>query len=156
MENKIFLKKLFNQGKLKIVDSSEEIKDSYIEKSGSNLTSAKILLENDLLEESITLTYYSMYNSVIALMFKCGIKCENHSASIILLKEIFEIDNSKLFYAKKERIDKQYYTDFDIKKQEVIDAIRDAEMFTNELIDFISKMNNIDITNYRNKLEGIL
>jgi len=156
MKNKVLLKKLINEGKLRIVNPSEEIKESYIEKSGSSLTSAKILLENNLLEEAIALTYYSMYNSVIALMFKCGIKCENHTASITLLKEIFGIDNSGLFYAKKERIDKQYYTDFHIKTQEVEDAIKEAEIFASKLIDFISRINNLDVLKYREKLSDIL
>lgn len=156
MKIKKFLKKLNSQGKLKIVEPSKEIKNSYIEKSESNLISAKILFKNNLLEEAITLTYYSMYNMLVALLFMSGIKCENHLASIILLKEIFELENSKLFYAKKERIDKQYYTDFNIKKQEVIESIEEAEIFTNEIDDFISKMNSGDVKNYKNKLNNVL
>ena len=104
-----FLAKLFDEGKLQLVNPSEEIKDSYIKKSESNLISAKILLENNKLEESVSLVYYSMYHMLTALLFKVGIKCENHSASIILLKELFSIDNSGIFFAKKERVDKQYY-----------------------------------------------
>lgn len=92
-----FLKKLYKEGKLKIIESSEEIKNSYIEKSESNLISAKILLGNDRLEESISLAYYSMYHILTALFFAVGIKCENHTASIILLKDIFDIDNKKIF-----------------------------------------------------------
>ena len=155
MKNKL-LAELIKENKLKLVESSEEIKDSYLEKSQSNLDSAKILLENNKLEESVSLTYYSMYNIATSLFFKTGIKCENHSALIILLKEIFEIDNSSISYAKKERIDKQYYADFEITKEEVNEAIKSAEDFSSILIDFISKMNNSDIEEYREKFKEII
>lgn len=150
-----FLTKLKKKKKLELVEPSEEIKKSYISKSESNLISVKILLENDKLEEAIALSYYSMYHMLTALLFKIGIKCENHSASIILLKEIFDIDNSDILNAKKERIDKQYYTDFSIKKQEVIEAIRDAEKFNDNLLDFISKINNKNIKEYREKFKEL-
>ena len=57
------------------------------------------------------MSYYARYNLLLALLFKAGIKCENHSGSILLLKLLFE--KSELYKiisdAKKERIDKQYY-----------------------------------------------
>lgn len=62
-----FLSKLNKEGRLKLVEPSEEIKDSYIAKSESNLISAKILLSNNKLEESVGLAYYSMYFSNIIL-----------------------------------------------------------------------------------------
>ncbi len=148
-----FLAKLFNERKLQLVDPSEEIKQSYLKKSESNLISAKILLENNKLEESVSLVYYSMYHMLTALLFKLGIKCENHSASIILLKELFSIDNSDIFFAKKERVDKQYYTDFYITKEEVLEAVKIAEDFNKRLFDFISKLDNQKIKEYREKLK---
>ena len=146
-----FLKKIIKEGKLEIVEPSEEISLSYAEKSDSNLISSKILLENGRLEESVGLAYYSMYNLLLALLFKVGIKSENHSASIILLKEIFDFDNEDILEAKKERIDKQYYVDFNITKKEVEDTIKKAELFKNEMKDFISKMNNEDVVGYRER-----
>ncbi len=148
-----FLAKLFDERKLQLVDPSEEIKQSYLKKSENNLISAKILLENNKLEESVSLVYYSMYHMLTALLFKTGIKCENHSASIILLNELFSIDNSGIFFAKKERVDKQYYTDFYVTKQEVIEAVKTAEDFNKKLLDFISKLNNQKIKKYREKFK---
>jgi len=151
-----FLIKLKKEGKLELVESSEEIKESYLEKSESNIISAKILLKNNRLEEAISLAYYSMYHILVALLFKTGIKSENHSASIILLKKIFEIDNSDIFFAKKERIDKQYYIDFNITKTDVQDSIQNAENFNKELRDFISKLNNEKIKNYIKKFKKLI
>lgn len=103
-----FLSKLRKEGKLKLVEPSEEVKKSYLEKAKNSLRSAKILNENDLFENSISMSYYAMYNSLSALLYRIGIKCENHAGSIILLKvlfhqnELYELISS----AKKERIDR--------------------------------------------------
>ncbi len=156
MKKMNFLIRLKNEEKLSLIEPSEEIKESYFEKSESNLSSAKILLKNDKLEEAVALTYYSMYNLVIALLFKVGIKSENHTASIILLDELFGIDNSDIKYAKKERIDKQYYTDFNIKKEEVIEAIGVAENFNSDLFDFVSRLNMNDVGRLREKFNNLL
>lgn len=155
--NKInFLNKLKKDRKLELVEPSEEIKESYIIKSDSNLTSSKILLNNDKLEEFVSLAYYSMYHLVTALLFKTGIKSENQSASIILLKEIFNQDNKEIFEAKTERVDKQYYTNFVITKEDVKETIKKAEIFNSNLIDFISRLNNSNIEIYRRKFAEIL
>jgi len=156
MREQRFLAKLQKEGKLKLVNPSEEIKESYIEKSESNLISAKILLENDRLEEAISLAYYGMYNMLLALLFKIGIKSENHTGSIILLKELFNLSNSEISYAKKERIDKQYYTDFKVVKQEVEEAIKSSEDFSNKMLDFISKLSNKEIEDYRERFRGLI
>jgi len=150
-----FLNKLKKEGKLGLVEPSPEIQQSYIEKSESNLISAKILLENSRLEESVTLSYYSMYHMLTALMFKAGIKSENHSASILLLKKMFGADNSDISFAKKERVDKQYYVDFKITKEEVKDAVKKAEEFNARMLDFISRLTNEDIRSYREKFRKI-
>jgi len=156
MKRIIFLVRLKQEGKLQLVDPSEEIKQSYIEKSGSNLISAKILLNNNQLEESVGLAYYSMYHHLAALFFKVGIKSENHSASIILLKELFQLDNKDISEAKTERIDKQYYVDFKITKEEVQKTIRTAELFNGMILDFISRMNNEQIEKYRERFKELV
>lgn len=148
--------KLLKQEKLELIKSSEEIKLSYIHKSESNLESSKILLDRGKLEESIALTYYSMYHILTALLFKTGIKCENHTGSIILMKILFGIDNSDILDAKRERVDKQYYTDFNIVKEEVIASIKNAENFNAFILDFISKLTNERIKQYRKKFTELL
>lgn len=151
-----FLAKLKKEGKLKIVESSEEVKESYLEKSESNLISAKLLLDNDRLEEAVYLTYYSMYNSLLALLFRIGIKSENHAASILLLRKLFDIDNSDISFAKRERVDKQYYVDFHVTKDEVEDLIEKAEEFNKEILDFISKLTNEKIKVYQEKFKKLI
>lgn len=156
MKKANFLGKLYKKEVLQLVEPSNEVKASYLLKSESNLASAKILLQNNRLEESVWLAYYSMYHSVNALLFKIGIKCENHAAAIILLKKLFEIDNTEISLAKSERVDKQYYVDFHITRKEVIDAISVSERFNKHLLDFISRINQKDIIECRAMLKKLI
>lgn len=151
-----FLAKLNKEGKLRLVEPSEIVKDSYVSKSESNLVSAKILLDNAKLEEAVSLAYYSMYHMLGALLFMTGMKSENHAASIILLKAVFGVDNTDISFAKEERIDKQYYADFQIAAKDVTNAIKTAEKFNEKLLDFISNLNNQKIEEYRKKFEGLV
>ena len=146
-----FLSKLKREGKLQLVSPSETIKDSYLKKSESNLASAKILLENERLEESVSLAYYSMYNMLTAILFQVGIKYENHTASIILLNTLFGIDNKSISSAKDEIVDKQYYVDFSVTREDTLELIETAEEFNKNLFDFSSKMNSQKIKNYRER-----
>lgn len=156
MKKSDFFNRLQEEGKLQLVPPSEEIMTSYLKKSDSHLISAKLLLENDRLEESVSLAYYSMYYILLSLFFRVGIKCENHSAGIILLKELFNIDNSLISYAKKERIDKQYYVDFKIMKEDVKELIEAAEIFNSKILDFNEKLNSEKIAEFRMKMETLL
>jgi uncharacterized protein (UPF0332 family) len=104
MKKPDFLSKLKKDGKLESVEPSEEICSSYLKKADDCLKSAKILLKNDLYENSVSMTYYAMYNSLTALLFKIGIKCENHSGSIIIFRRLFEKEDlyKTISFAKRE------------------------------------------------------
>ena len=153
MREQDFLRKLKKEGKLKLVEPSENIKQAYLTKSFSYLNSAKLLLKHKKLEEAISLTYYSMYYSLLAILFKAGIKSENHTASIILMNKLFDLDNSSIEKAKKERIDKQYYVDFEVVEQDVKELIRDAERFNDKIFDFLENVNSEFIKKVRKKFE---
>lgn len=150
-----FLNKLKEESKLKSVEPSEEICKSYLEKADDCFKSAKILSQNKLYENSISMSYYAMYNSLTALLFKVGIKCENHAASILLLKELF--NKKELFkiisFAKEERIDKQYYvTSKDnvlLTKDSAEDMLKKAEEFIVQIKLFIKNLNVIKIEELR-------
>ena len=131
------LMELIQKKNIKLIDPSKDISDSYAQKSENTLKATKILIEQNLLEEAISMLYYSMYNKTISLLYLTGIKCENHSATIIILKELFKINNQAILFAKKERIEKQYYTDFKITKEDVISLIASAEEFNANLDQYI-------------------
>ncbi len=152
MKKTDFLAKLIDENKIQIIEPSENIKNAYLRRSEESLTSSKILAGTGNLNDSIALTYYSMYHSVLALFYRIGLKCENHTASIILLKGIFGIDTRELEKAKRERIDNQYYVDFHVTKAELEKMIKIAESFNSEIIGFIDSLNENEITRFRNKL----
>lgn len=147
-----FLIKLRKEGKLQIVEPSSNIKESYIEKSKNSLKSAVILLENNQIENAVPMAYYSMYNMLTALLYFAGIKCENHSGAIIILKELFGIDNSKISFAKTERVDKQYYINFKVSRSDVESLIKSAKEFNSMLYDFIDKLTTKQLPEYRKRI----
>ena len=156
MKKTDFLLRLKKGGKIKIVEPNEELKESYINKSNHSLNSSTILLQNNEIENAIPLAYYSMYNMLTALLYKTGIKCENHTASIIILKDLFNIDNSQIKFAKRERVEKQYYTDFKLAKKDVEDLIDKAKNFNAVVYDFVEKLTKKQIEDYRKEIKECL
>ncbi len=146
-----FLIKLNKEGKLQGVEPSEEIKKAYLQRSDESLSSAKALIKIGNLKDAVALSYYSMYHCLLAVLFRIGIKCENHTASIMLLKEVFNIDNSKILKAKSERVDKQYYIDFEINKEEAENSIRIAEEFISDMANLLANLTEGNIEGYNKK-----
>lgn len=155
-----FLNKLKKEEKLEKVEPSEEICDSYSKKSANCLKSAKLLLQNKLYENSISMSYYAMYNLLIALLSKTGIKCENHGGSILLLKLLFEEDDlyKLISDAKTERIDKQYYVTAEkdeITKEAAEELLKNAEKFLLKMKLVIMKLNNDSIDDIGKKFDDL-
>ena len=155
MKELTFLKKLKKKGIIELVESSEEMKSSYLTKAENCLKSAKILFQSELYENSTSEAYYCMYNSLLSLLFKIGIKSENHSASIILFDKLFK--NKELVkiisWAKGERIDKQYYVETQqivkVTKESCNKMIIKAEDFLVKMKLIISELNNEKIDSAR-------
>ena len=138
MKESDFLKKLYKQKKLQWVEQSDEICSSYMEKAKESLKAAQVLTENNLLENAVAMAYYAMYHCLTAALFKSGIKCENHTASIKILRLVFEKEklSKNIEEAKKERIDKQYYVS---DEQEEISS-ESAVKLNEEAEDFLLQM----------------
>ena len=162
MKELSFLKKLKRKGIIKLVESSEEMKSSYLIKAENCLKSAKILFQSQLYENSTSEAYYCMYNSLLAVLFKIGIKSENHSASIILFDKLFENkDLTKIIsWAKEERIDKQYY----VETQQIVKVTKDScskmilksEDFLVKMRLLINELGNEKINSARNSFVKLL
>ena len=74
MKNLDFLNKLKTEGKLELVEPSEQMSVSYGKKSQECREVAKLAFDNDYFESATTQAYYSMYNAVQSLFFRCGLK----------------------------------------------------------------------------------
>lgn len=150
-----FVKKLKREEKIKITEPSQEICSAYLEKSEKSLISAKTLTNIGHYDDAVALTYYSMYYCSLALLYKTGIKSENHSATIILLKEFFKINNEKIQEAKKERVDKQYYTDVKATKKDVKQGIVIAEEFNTEIREKLATMKQTETQKIQEKIKQL-
>lgn len=150
-----FLKKIRKEGKIELVEPSEEMKSSYLKKSEDCLKSAKILLQNQLYENSTSEAYYSMYNALLALFFKVGIKSENHSASLILFMDLFREErlHRLISFAKGERIDKQYYVESrqmsKVSRESCNDMALKTEEFLVNMKLLISQISNEKVNSIR-------
>ena len=155
MKELIFLKKLKRKKVVELGEPSEEMKSSYLIKAENCLKSAKILFQSRLYENSTSEAYYCMYNSLLALLFKIGIKSENHSASILLFDKLFnKPDLTKIvLWAKGERIDKQYYVEtqqiIKITKESCNEMILKTEDFLIKMKLLINEINSEKITSVR-------
>lgn len=102
-----------------------------------------------------------MYNSLTSLLFKTGIKCENHAGSIVLLKKLFgRVDLFKIIsFAKEERIDKQYYVtsekNFVLTKESAEDMVAKAENFLVKMKLVIAELKNEQTEKLRKEFENI-
>ena len=160
MRKNSFLTKLKKEEKLELVEPSEDVCESYLDKADDCVASAKLLLINSFYENSVGMSYYAMYDSLVALLFRTGIKCENHSASILLLKLLFgKMDLfTPISEAKEERIDKQYYvtTEKNELTKEIAEELSiNAEGFVVKMKLFIKDLGNEEIDDYRKKLQEL-
>ncbi len=100
-------------------------------------------------------------NSLLALLFKTGIKSENHSASIIILKSLFNEEAlcKIISFAKEERIDKQYYVEshqiIKVTKESCKNMVLKSEDFLVKMKLLISKLSNEKINSIRNSFESL-
>ena len=162
MKSLNFLNKLGKEGKLEIVESSEQISLSYEKKGVECREVANLAFNNGYFESAITQSYYSMYNNVLSLFFKCGIKCENHSAAAILLKEFFNKKDLSLIFskAKEERIDKQYYItpsqNNPITNESAKEMISISMIFNPQITAFKNDLKLEEIKKIRDKIRNIL
>ncbi|MFA5797041.1 MAG: HEPN domain-containing protein [Candidatus Woesearchaeota archaeon] len=156
-----FLNKLKKEGKLELVDPSQEISKAYLIKSDNCIRSSKYLFEKNIYENAVAEAYFGIYNSLLSLLFKCGIKSETHAGSIILLRRIFGLDAIAkiVFDAKKERIDNQYYVTDNINTAISRDYckrfISSAEKIVLELRSYAARLTEEKINVLRNRFKRI-
>lgn len=152
-----FLHKLKAEESLTLVEPSEEISQSYLIKSEKCLQVAKLAYDAGIYENAISEAYYSIYDTVMSLFFKCGIKCENHSGAVILIKELFNLEELHLIFSdfKKDRIDNQYYIPVlntePINKEKCHEKIKIAQQFNLELRAYALRITNKEINTLRTR-----
>jgi hypothetical protein len=74
----------------------------------------------------------------------------------LFLKELFDLDNAAIMQAKKDRIDKQYYVDFQTLEKEALEKVMIAEEFNNMIRERIALMRLEDVKNYHAKARKMI
>ncbi len=151
-----YIERKYLENKIVVVNENETIANTYIENSNDELKASKIMIKTKLFPQSITHSYYSMYLSTQSLLFLCGIKCEDSKASIIILKEIFEININNIKKVRDERIQVQYYRKADIDEKQANSLMQIAEDFLIEIKNFSNDLNKENKQKYKLKLKLLL
>ena len=134
---------------LKIAEPNERLAKSYLEEAKSSLKRAdKNFKDNDLLWTTVVI-YYAEYYALYSFLQRIGIKCENHSCSILATTHLLGEDKTQIINRhKNKRIDAQYYMKIG-KEEEVKQMLKEAKMFISMYDELVSNLNEEEINSYR-------
>ncbi len=137
---------------IKIVEPNENLSKSYLEQAKSSLLRAeKDLDDKDFLWATVTI-YYAEYYALYSFLQRIGIKCENHTCSILAVTLLLGSEKTKTINKHKEkRIDAQYYIKVD--QEEIIrEFLNEAKNFVSEFDELASNLSDEEIGEYRKKV----
>ena len=139
---------------LKIVESNERLSKSYLEQAKSSLLRAnKDFEDKDLLWTTVAI-YYAEYYALYSFLQKIGIKCENHSCSILAISILLGKDKTKTINDHKDkRIDAQYYMKVD-QENKVKAMLTEAQNFISIFDELVSNLSDKEIREYRDKISS--
>jgi len=151
IRNKIIWCSKVKEG-LKLVEPSERLSETYIEESKKSLRRAeKDFEDKDFLWATVVL-YYAEYYVLYSFLQKIGVKCENHSCSILAVSYLLGEEKTELINDHKEkRIDAQYYMRVGME-EEILKMLREAKFFVLEFEDFVVNLSKDEVRDYRRKL----
>jgi len=139
---------------IEIVKPNPNLAEAYLKKAEESLESMRSIKNKDW---KISTAYYTMYFSLYAILMKIGIKCEIHSCTIEVIKRFldnyFNEQECKLIEkSSKTRIDAQYYINRKISDNIYTNMIKNASRFLIKCKSIVSKLNEKEIMNIRNKI----
>ena len=134
---------------IKIVETNERLSKSYLEQAKSSLLRAKKdLNDNDLLWSTVAI-YYAEYYALYSFLQRIGVKCENHTCSILAVTLLLGEDKTKTINQHKDkRIDAQYYMKVD-QDTKVRLMLQEAKTFISNFDELVSNLTENEIKGYR-------
>ena len=140
---------------LKLVEPNERISKSYLIEAKASLKRAeKNFQDGDLLWTTVVI-YYADYYSLYSFLQRIGLKCENHSCSIMAAS--FLLGEEKVGVINKhknKRIDAQYYIKVD-KQEEVNRLLKESKIYVSEFDELVSTLGEEEINEYRKQLKEL-
>ena len=134
---------------LKIAESNERLSKSYLEQAKSSLLRAeKDLNDKDLLWSTVAI-YYAEYYALYSFLQRIGVKCENHTCSILAVTLLLGKNKTKIINNHKDkRIDAQYYMKVD-QESKVRMMLQEAKIFVANFDETVSNLTESEIKSYR-------
>jgi len=132
-----------------VMEPNERLSDSYLEQAKSSLLRAeKDLDDKDFLWATVAI-YYAEYYALYSFLQKIGIKCENHSCSILAVARLLGEDKVKTINLHKDkRIDAQYYMKTD-QEPKIRLMLKEAKIFVSSFDELVSNLTEKEIKTYR-------
>lgn len=139
---------------LKIVEPNERLSKSYLDQAKSSLLRAnKDFEDKDLLWTTVAI-YYAEYYALYSFLQRIGVKCENHSCSILAVTLLLGKEKTKIINEHKDkRIDAQYYMKVD-QENKVKFMLTEAQNFILEFDELVSNLSDKEIKEYRDKISS--
>ena len=139
---------------LKIVEPNERLSKSYLEQAKSSLLRAqKDFEDKDLLWTTVTI-YYAEYYALYSFLQRIGVKCENHSCSILAAGFLLGTEKIKTIDEHKDkRIDAQYYMKVD-QEDKIKAMLTEAKNFISHFDELVSNLSEKEIKEYRDKISS--
>lgn len=146
---------------IKLGAPNENLCTAYLKKSETSLKSMQLNYQEKINDWAVDAAYYARYQALYALLQKCGITCEIHDCSIMLLRFLFtEIFDEALFTeletAKEQRINLGYYTNRLVSEEEIKRNITSAPNFVLKIEEVVSKMSTAKVHDIQEQLKKAL
>src|SRR3989338_1043465 len=142
---------------IKLGQPNENICIAYLKKAETSLKSMQLNYQEKINDWAVDAAYYARYQALYGLLQKCGISCEIHDCSIMLLRFLFvETFDKTLFSeletAKEQRVNLVYYTNRLVSEEEIAKNITSAPNFVLKIEETVSKMSIEKIVEIRQHL----
>ena len=137
---------------LKMAEPNERLSKSYLEQAKLSLLRAKKNFEDkDLLWTTVAI-YYADYYALYSFLQRIGVKCENHSCSILAASFLLgEYKTNIINEHKDKRIDAQYYMKVG-QENKVSAMLTEAQNFISDFDGLVSNLSDREIQEYRDKI----
>lgn len=137
---------------LKVVKPNLDLAKLYLNEAKASLKGAEERLNKKDYLWTTVIAYYAEYYALYSFLQRIGIKCENHSCSILAVKFLLGQEKTKIIEEhKNKRVDAQYYMKV-IDETKIKEMLREAKIFVSEFDNFVLNLTETEIINYRKKL----
>ena len=127
-------------------EENKAILKEYLNNAREKISSARILLEHQKYDDSVSRSYYAVFHCVQALLLNAGFKAESHSGARQLFGLHFvktgKFDKKYARYLKNLKDDRENgdYGIFSlIGEEEARDSLEEAEEFYSKASSFLAK-----------------